>query len=85
MWPFANPLLELLGWLWHWLRHLGWRIEVVESPPLRVQLRTWVPPPPTTWLTAEFATKREAIDELDRLGTVIEDGIWPPGGSPARA
>lgn len=68
----------LLGWLWHWVRHLAWRIKIVESAPLRDEVLKWIPPPPITWLTAEFPTKQAAIDELDRLAVVIEEGTWPP-------
>ncbi len=68
----------LLGRLWHWLRHRGWRVKIVESAPLRVELLKWMPPPPTTWLTAEFPTKQAALNELDRVAVVIEEGTWPP-------
>ena len=74
----ADLIIQPLGWLWHWLRHLGWRIEVFETPPLRVQLWKWVPPPPTTWLTAELPTKQAALGELERLAALIEDGSGPP-------
>jgi len=43
-----------------------------------VQLWKWVPPPPTTWLTAELPTKQAALGELERLAALIEDGSGPP-------
>ena len=66
----------LLGWLWHWTLHKGWRVEITEELPLRRVLREW--PGPTTWLMSELPTKMAAVEELHRLAGLIQEGTWCP-------
>ncbi len=73
----------LLGWLYHSVARRGWRVQVVESVPVRGRWLQWRPPLPMTWVSGEVATKAAALRELDRLAGLIEAGSWPKGESPA--